>query len=112
MSMQDCERTIAKAKNLTAEQKKRLGWAANDVWDNIGGDCLRAMEECGEKPIVKRSVVIELVVDADRLADELRRTQSTAETENADLLEFVQFAKYEEIVKALKPAFPFATYGW
>jgi len=94
------------AKDLTKEQKDRLGRAAKSVWDYIGGDCLRAMEECGEKPILPRSQVIELVVDADRLPDELGRKKES------DLLEFVQFAKYEEIVKALKPSFPFARYGW
>ena len=95
-----------KAKDLTEEQKQRLGRAANGVWDYIGADCLRCMEECGEKPLMPRSHVIEMVVDADRLADELGREKES------DLLEFVQFAKYEEIVKALKPAFPFARYGW
>ena len=36
MSMQDATRSMAKAKDLTKEQKDRLGRAALAVWDNIG----------------------------------------------------------------------------
>lgn len=95
------------AKDLTPEQEIRLGRAAKAVWNYIGADTLRALEECGKKPVMSRSNVIELVVDADRLQEHLNRN-----AKDHDLLPFLKTADYKEIVKALKPFFPYARYGW
>jgi hypothetical protein len=103
------------AKGLTEAQGQLLGRVANSVWDDIGGDCLRALEECGEKPLIPRSHVIELVVDADRLTSELERMRVLGEMplpEVAPLLRFMRDAPYTEIAKALKLAFPHSRYGW
>jgi len=96
-----------RAKDLTSDQATRLGKAASAVWDYIGADTLRCLEEGDEEPLMPRSHVIEMVVDAGRLEEELKRNPK-----NHDLLPFLRTADYKEIVKALKPFFPYATYGW
>jgi len=57
---------------LTSFDLALLADCAHSVWDNIGFDVLQAMP----RQEMKRRDVIEVVVDADRLADEVRRHQA------------------------------------
>ena len=98
---------MSTAKELSEEQRKRLGSAALTIWNEIGGDYLRILEDSGEKAAVPRDEVIELIVDAGRLESELARKEG-----NKDIISFIKKADYNEIVKALTPFFPYKTYGW
>lgn len=66
----------AKKFPLTPEELRLLDYAAEGVWQAIGCDVLQALGEGKRNPdsvTVSRSTVIELVMDANRLEDELRR---------------------------------------
>lgn len=94
--------------------------AAARVWDYIGGDCLRAMEDAGESPVMSRKDVVELVMDASRLEEELRHNKRTAEHPDLQALLTV-WADWkhpdwpmasERIHKLVTAAFAYARYGW
>jgi hypothetical protein len=65
---------------LTPEEKKIIFRAAQTIWDNIGYDTLQAVAEDKRKNIntvtITRSEVIELVLDAERLKELLRKETS------------------------------------
>ena len=62
-------RELAATYPLTAEEKQVLFSAAHAVWNYIGCDCFGE----GMPKSMPRSQVIELVLDADRLAEQLHR---------------------------------------
>ena len=38
--------------------------AAEQVWQAIGGDCLRALQECGEEPSMGKYEVVDAVLES------------------------------------------------
>ena len=84
--------------------RERVQRMALRTWDCIGADCLGALEECGEKPVMTKEDVIETVCDAgymkiyggDKEAYEWWNSLKT----------------YELKIDAVKKAFKFARYGW
>jgi hypothetical protein len=53
---------------------------------------------------ISQAEVIELVCDANRLEQQILR-------KNADLAKRVQDMDYKELIKLLKPTFPYKRYG-
>lgn len=92
---------------FTADELTLVRSAARAAWDYIGADCLRGMEEAGEKPVMKRADVIEVVIDAGRLVDQLRRLKASDE-----LIARWKALEYDVKIKLLVAAFPYARYGW
>jgi hypothetical protein len=93
--------------DFTEEEIKRIGSLAAATWDYIGADALRCLEENGEKPVMPRSHVIEMVLDASYM-----ETYFGKKPEDKALLERFRKQDYKDMIKMVKPAFPFARYGW
>ena len=84
--------------------RERVQRMALRTWESIGADCLRAMEECGENPIMSRTDVIETVCDAGYMKmyggdDEAYEWWNSLKT-------------FELRIEVVREAFKFATYGW
>lgn len=84
--------------------RERVQRMALRTWDCIAGDCLRALEECGEEPVMSKNDVIETVCDAGYMKmyggdEEAYQWWSTLKT-------------YELQIEAVEPAFKFERYGW
>jgi hypothetical protein len=59
-----------------SKELELIGKAAQHVWQEIGGDCLQAIGEddgSGEGATMTRDAVVEVVMDASRLEDMLKR---------------------------------------
>lgn len=83
---------------------ERVQRMALRTWECIGADCLRALEECGEKPVMPRDDVIETVCDAGYMkmyGDDKEAYQW-----------WNNLPTYNSKIKAVKGAFKFAKYGW
>ena len=73
---------------LTAEDLTELSHCANAVWNNIGFDVLQAVGDGNaEAASISRRDVIEIVVDADRLAEEVRQSKRSTPALKALFLE-------------------------
>jgi hypothetical protein len=100
--------TTNTSKLFTDDELKTIHSAARSVWDEIGYDVLQATAEERGRDInavtVTRAVVLELVVDAGRLNDALRR-------KHADLAKRFDALDYPTMLRVLKPAFSYARYG-
>ena len=81
-----------------------IGFAALRVWEIIGHDILSLAAEYDNKDSIPRSEVIEVVVDAGRLEDELKR-------KHPECAIMVREMDYKAIVKLLRPFFPYSRYG-
>jgi hypothetical protein len=99
---------------FTPEELKIIGDAAQAVWNEIGYDVLQAIgQEKGgsaESATVKKSDVIEMVLDAGRLEDQLKRTKGVTD----DLQERVRKDLYSgSIIERYlgRSVFTFAIYG-
>jgi len=55
-----------KLKDVPEDMKTRIKRMLNSVWQYIGSDIMQTIQECEGKDFIKRSDVIELVMDADR----------------------------------------------
>ena len=94
---------------FTDEEKKTIQSAAAAVWQYIGDDMIQSTAECEgispEEVSIKRAVVVEVVIDADRLHQRLVDDGHIAlagKFENAD---------YEQMKRLVRPAFPYGSYG-
>lgn len=77
------ERRAARTFPLSEAEEREVVEAAQDVWQQIGYDCLQAVawekSQGRKKPVsveavsMSRRDVIEVVMDADRLSEEVRR---------------------------------------
>jgi len=76
---------------------------AKRTWQIIGGDVLRAVEEAGEKPMLLREEVVEVVMDADHM--EMHGNDKEA----CEHLNSLPLKEQERIVTK---AFPLRVYGW
>lgn len=89
---------------IPKEMEQRIIRMAKRTWDIIASDCLRCLEEAGEKPIMPRSHVIETVCDADYML---------SFGDDKEAYKFWDGLKtYEEKKKVVGKAFLFKTYGW
>jgi hypothetical protein len=94
---------------MTDAERRTLFSAAHQVWEYIGGDVLQAVVEDKGKSInavsIPRDEVIEVVCDADRLADHLRQRKQMTPGIQAVMHD------YPTLVTELKVCFGFARYG-
>jgi hypothetical protein len=95
---------------LTPEEKRTLFSTAHAVWNNIGGDVLQCVADEQRKNInhvnIPADEVVEVVCDADRLHDELRRSKKL--TPNLEAI----FADYPQLEQLLRQeCFTFTRYG-
>ncbi len=105
----DWKELQSKANSFTStseEMDERLARLANDTWDIIGGDVLNACEDCGQKAIMSRNNVIEVVCDADHM-----QTNGNDPDAYAYYL-YLRDKNPKHRNKVMKEAFPFARYGW
>jgi hypothetical protein len=82
---------------FTEDERRLIEQAAHHVWNEIAFDCVQDGE-------ISQAEVIELVCDANRLEQQILR-------KNADLAKRVQDMDYKELIKLLKPTFPYKRYG-
>ena len=100
---------------FTEEEAKTVQRVAAAVWEYIGYDAIQATAEAGEGDSVDRDVVLELVIDANRLEDHLkrssmgRRAYPELATKVRKLLD--QRGGYDALQRLILPAFPFRRYG-
>jgi len=102
-SMYDVDKDSYPGKSEELDQ--RAVYAMSTTWDRIADDCF--FDDCGqsdESKTMRRSEVLELVLDADRMA-----------TEDADAARYTIWlsrfnkAHFDRVVKM---AFPYKTYGY
>lgn len=93
-------RTIQSVRFTDAE-KLTIRQAAHAVWNEIAYDILTLVQEEGKNSI-PRSHVIELVLDANRLEDQIT---------DGDLRTKIDAASYKQLIAIVKPAFPHSHYG-
>ena len=102
------------ARRFTGKELAVLQVAALGVWNEVGGDVLRMVAEEGGDSI-PRAEVIELVLDAGRMTEWIPTRLSEALLKTvvvADLLAKVNAASYQELIAAVRPAFPYSRYGF
>lgn len=95
---------------LTPEEKRTLFSAAHAVWNYIGSDVLQCVADEQRKNInsvnIPADEVVEVVCDADRLHDELRRQKKL--TPNIEAI----FADYPQLERLLlRECFTCGRYG-
>ena len=100
------------APTFTDDELKLIRRVAGAVWEELGYECLRALEDDARDrgkrgPVtMKRNDVIEVVADAGRMEDHLIRQG------HKELAKKWSDAQYPEQVRTvLKPVFPYADYG-
>jgi hypothetical protein len=112
---------------LSDDNCKKVKGLADKVWNDIGYDCLQAVADGfpGRKPrdintvTMSRADVIEVVLDADRLTEELRA--ELRHRRNPELESFLAAwqdwehadnpAARRLMTKLMREAFPYARYG-
>ena len=117
------------AKNLTVSEpiRRLVVDAAQNIWNEIGYDCLQAMAEHGFRHprdintvTMTRTHVVEVVMDAGRLEAKLKATLQKSPP-NPELFNLIRMytgydhAEWEMAHRAVhalvREAFPFARYG-
>lgn len=106
---------LAKLFPLTEAEVRKLHQIADGVWNHIGYDVLQATADCDggsvESVTISRNDVIEIVMDADRLAEEVRQaTDATPALRRLFPREWDQNAS-DYVRLLLKDAFTFGRYG-
>uniref|UniRef100_A0A6M3LCV3 Uncharacterized protein n=1 Tax=viral metagenome TaxID=1070528 RepID=A0A6M3LCV3_9ZZZZ len=89
------------------DEEKKIIRALLSTWDEIGGDTLRCLEDCGEKPVMPRDHVAEVVCDAGRL-------EMFGGKEDKEAIKKFRKIKYgsTQWKKIINKAFPYKRYGW
>lgn len=94
---------------LTSEQKRDLFGYAQRLWETIAFDLFNAVAEGQEQNVndvtIPREEVLELVLDAGRLEDDLKRAG------RQDLIQFLKDTPYPVLTKLLKQSFIHTSYG-
>ena len=95
---------------LTPEEKRTLFSAAQSVWNNIGSDVLQMVAEEKRKDInhvnIPADEVVEVVCDASRLHEDLKRNKEL--TPNLEAI----FADYPQLERLLlRECFTCGRYG-
>lgn len=74
---------------LTDRDIREIQATAQGVWNDVGYDCLQGIAEMKRKPVeavtVPRAVVIEIVLDADRLLDKFKEGHGPTRRYQADV---------------------------
>ena len=106
---------------FTTDETTAIQTAAYSVWNEVAYDLLTSVAEEKQKDInavsIPRSHVLEIVLDADRTTEHLRREMLRAKKAGRlsvvtdDLIRRVQTADYGELIKMLKPVFQYQKYG-
>lgn len=113
---------------LTDDDVKFIVTSAQAVWNDIGYDCLRALADHGfRKPrdintvSMSRSNVVEVVMDADRLRDQMKRDLKNAAKLSdmgkeliaayCDMDSDAWMAAYDRMKRVVREAFPAARHG-
>lgn len=89
---------MADMKRFTREETDAIRAAARKVWNDIAYDILHAVPVHTGMP---RSQVIECIIDADRLSDQLARDKA-----DPLLIERVNGRTIMNLAQILRPAFP------
>jgi len=87
---------------FTTEEKELLFSLMNRTWQNIGYDTIKL----NNGKDVSRSIVMEMVIDADRLRD---YAKSKEEIEAVG--KFYSLKNYDSMKKIARKAFPLTKYG-
>ena len=100
---------------LTDDEIRKLHQIADTIWNQIGYDVLQATVACDGGSInsvtLSRDEVIEVVMDADRLAEEVRQaTDATPALRRLFPREWDQHAS-DYVRLLLKDGFTFGRYG-
>jgi hypothetical protein len=99
---------------FTDVEKLHIKVAANAVWREIGFDILIAVAEQSkgrftpESATVSREDVIDVVLDADRLHDRLRRNMGKP---GVELWKKMQCASHQSVMRLMREIFTYETYG-
>jgi hypothetical protein len=103
------------------DEIKAIQQAAKAAFDYVAGDLFVTIAEDGEISetgvSISRAEAIELALDADRAADQLRvirRRDRIANRESVvtdDFLARFEQAGYEQLKRIVRPAFPHSRYG-
>lgn len=106
---------------LTERDVREISAAAYAVWNDVAYDLLQAVADEKGKDInavtVSRAVVMEIVLDADRLADRLRPRSKTSPHPLSPAGQAVIANQYELgparaiLAIIVKDTFPYRTYG-
>lgn len=103
----------ATTKKFTDDERKIIASAAHAVWNEIGYDVLQAVgEENGrgaEAATVSKADVIEMVLDASRLEDQLRRGDGKALVQRVADDIYGQRSEIEAFLK--RDVFTYSRYG-
>ena len=105
-----------RATKFTLADKAFIHTCAQSVWNYIGYDVLHSTAEMKGKRIdsvsVGRSDVIEMVIDADRLDEQLRHeSRSWGSAEQARFFTIWDALSYTAKRQLVRPAFPYTHYG-
>ncbi len=90
---------------LSDDDTKVIRRAALRVFDEVAGDMLTMLAEEGQGSMT-RAEVLEVVCDAGRLEQVLRR-----DIKRPDLADYFSSLDYQAMKTLLKPAFPHARYS-
>lgn len=99
---------------LSEKEKKILFQSANEVWDEIAYDVLQGVAVMENKDIYKvlmrRADVIEIVMDAGRLEEQVRRAGPMEGLSQLFPKEWNPESN-RKLHRLMKEAFPFKSYG-
>ncbi len=105
---------------FTEDEIKVIQSATLRVWDEVAYDCLQATAEEKGKDIntitIPRSQVIEIALDAGRPEQIFRSQLGSTKLNNnptvtEDFIKRYGETDYKELIKLVKPAFPYSRYG-
>lgn len=96
---------LSTAHDLSESEIRLIQSDARAVWDEIAYDCFTALQDEGQDPVMPRDQVLELVIDAGRLDEMMRRRG------HRDLVPRWDRLSYELRQQLLLPAFPYENYG-
>lgn len=100
---------------LADDEKKLIQRAAMAVWEEVAYDCLQATAEEKGKSInsitMRRSTIVEIVLDASRLEERLKRLVAKGEFSQKSYDIFFNNLDYKHRQEVVKGAFAFTHYG-
>jgi hypothetical protein len=103
------KKSTPKPKTLGEREARIIRGAAYRLWEYLAGDLMACRVAMGETGPISRAEVLEVVIDADRLAQDLR--DRYGKILPPEVLDWVcDKASYRQLVSFLKPAFPYAYY--
>jgi hypothetical protein len=95
---------------MTPDEVTIIQSVAHRVWNDVAGDCLAALADEG-RDYMTRAEVMEVALDANRPDEHFRRLVKEGKLA-ADFLARYERLTYDELLTLVKPAFPYARYGY